>query len=75
MGKIAGKVQDSRKRCGTLEYRDARATSEWGHSRPNELIDFEFALTSTPDISLRRTKCRKGQSLPSGSAAMGPPVK
>ena len=33
--KVAGKVQDSRKRCGTLEYRDARATSEWGHYLPS----------------------------------------
>ena len=31
-----------------------------GHSRPNEAIDFESALTSTPDISLQRTKCREG---------------
>jgi hypothetical protein len=28
----------------------------WGYSRPIEAIDFEPALTSTPDVSLRRTK-------------------
>jgi len=28
--------------------------SEMGHSRPNEALDFESALTSTPDISLHR---------------------
>jgi hypothetical protein len=33
-----------------------------GHSRPNEAIDFESALTSTPDISLHRTKRREGPS-------------
>ena len=27
-----------------------------GHSRPNEAIDFESALTSTPDITLHRTE-------------------
>jgi hypothetical protein len=34
--------------------------SQLGHSRPNEAIDFESALTSTPDISLHRTKGREG---------------
>ena len=38
-----------------------------GHSRPNEAIDFEFALTSTPDISLQRTKCREGPRTDVGS--------
>jgi hypothetical protein len=28
----------------------------WGQSRPIEAIDFEPALTSAPDVSLRRTK-------------------
>ena len=27
-----------------------------GHSQPNEAIDFKSALTSTPDMSLHRTK-------------------
>jgi hypothetical protein len=35
-------------------------TSGSGHQRPNETIDFESALTSTPDISLHRT-IRRGQ--------------
>jgi hypothetical protein len=30
--------------------------SEFGQQRPNEPIDFESALTSTPDISLRRVR-------------------
>jgi hypothetical protein len=30
------------------------------HERPNETIDFESALTSTPDITLHRTKRREG---------------
>ncbi len=31
-----------------------------GRSIPNEVIDFESALTSTPDISLHRTNRRCG---------------
>jgi hypothetical protein len=34
--------------------------SQLGHLRPNEAIDFESALASTPDITLQRTKCRGG---------------
>ena len=34
-----------------------------GHSRPNKGIDFKSALTSTPDISLHRTKRREGSIL------------
>ena len=34
----------------------ARCRSLMGHERPNETIDFESGLTSTPDISLRRTE-------------------
>jgi len=30
--------------------------SQLGQQRPNEAIDFESALTSTPDITLHRTK-------------------
>jgi hypothetical protein len=29
-------------------------------ARPNEAVDFESALTSTPDMSLHRHKRRKG---------------
>jgi hypothetical protein len=29
---------------------------QMGQQRPNEPIDFESALTSTPDISLRRVR-------------------
>jgi len=39
---------------------DAHSTSGVGHERPNEAIDFESALTSTPDISLHRTIRRSG---------------
>ena len=28
-----------------------------GQQRPNEAIDFESALTSTPDITLMRVSC------------------
>ncbi len=31
-----------------------------GHQRPNEAIDFESALTSTPGITLHRTERRDG---------------
>ena len=37
------------------------STSDVGKSRPNEAIDFESALASTPDILLSRSKRRSGQ--------------
>ena len=33
-----------------------RPMAEMGHSLPKEAIDFESALTSTPDTSPQRTK-------------------
>jgi hypothetical protein len=36
------------------------APEQLGHERPNEAIDFESALTSTPEISLHRTNRRGG---------------
>jgi hypothetical protein len=50
---------------GCLIPDDARnfdGRSPLGQQRPNKAIDFESAMTSTPDISLHRTKCREGKS-------------
>jgi hypothetical protein len=37
-----------------------REMSGSGQTLPNEAIDIESALTSTPDVSLHRTKRREG---------------
>jgi len=46
-----------------------------GHSRPNEAIDFESALISTPDISLHRNEPNeppvRAQEETSGSPYVG----
>jgi hypothetical protein len=39
-----------------LDCCNAHSASATGQQRPNEAIDFESALASTPDITLHRTK-------------------
>jgi hypothetical protein len=47
-------------RRGCRKNERSAARPALGHSRPNEVLDFESALTSTPDIPLQRVKCREG---------------